>query len=228
MVCLDVGCGGGDVSFDLARLVEPDGRVVAIDADEIKIEIARHEAGTRKIANIDFRVTDFEDCELTTEFDFAFSRFVLSHLQSPAKALAKIRQALRPGGIVALVDTDFRGVFCEPHSEAVKRGIELYIETLKRHGGDANIGPRLPGLLSQSGFENVQMSVAQHATREGSEKVLIPLTLEFIADAAAAERLATRADIDALVAEMYEYARDPNTVLSGPRTIQAWGYRPSS
>jgi len=58
MVCLDIGCGGGDVSFDLARLVGPNGRVVGIDIDEVKIDIARREAAAKQLGNIEFRLVN--------------------------------------------------------------------------------------------------------------------------------------------------------------------------
>ena len=226
MRCLDVGCGGGDVSFDLARLVEPAGSVVAIDADEVKIQIARAEAQAQQIQNIDFRVADLSECELETGFDFAYARFILQHLPSPARVLAKMRAALRPGGIVVVVDTDFRGSFSEPDSPAFRRYVELYIQTLARRGGDANIGPRLPGLLTENGFEKVQMSVYQTAGTDGEAKLLPSLTMESIADPVIAEGFASRADVDKILAELHEFAASPNTVLSGPRVIETWGHRP--
>ena len=79
MACLDVGCGGGDVSFDLARLVGPSGRVVGIDIDEVKIGIARTEAAEQQIANIEFRLAIICEIETDARFDFAHARFLLSN-----------------------------------------------------------------------------------------------------------------------------------------------------
>jgi ubiquinone/menaquinone biosynthesis C-methylase UbiE len=225
MACLDVGCGGGDVSFELAQLVGPSGRVVGIDIDEVKIEIARSEARAQQIANIEFRLTNIAESEPEAEFDFAHARFLLSHLPNPAAALAKIGQAIRPEGILVVADTDFRGFFCDPDSPALWRYVELYTETVKRRGGDANIGPRLPALLAQHGFEKVQMNVVQPAGTEGEVKLLSPLTMENIADAVLAEGLASRAEIDQIVVELYEFARAPGTVGSAARVVEAWGYR---
>jgi 2-polyprenyl-3-methyl-5-hydroxy-6-metoxy-1,4-benzoquinol methylase len=90
MVCLDVGCGGGDVSVELARLVAPGGRVVAIDLDEVKIDIARREAAAQQISNVDFRVANLEDCVLGEVFDVAHARFVFTHLRNPKEVLTKI------------------------------------------------------------------------------------------------------------------------------------------
>src|SRR5215470_15209558 len=53
-ICLDVGCGGGDVTFELADAVGPMGRVIGVDRDEIKLDIARREAEQRNLSNVVF------------------------------------------------------------------------------------------------------------------------------------------------------------------------------
>src|SRR5215831_4707380 len=58
MACMDAGCGGGDVAFDLARIVGPEGRVVGVDFDEVKLELARNEAHVQQLSNVEFRKAD--------------------------------------------------------------------------------------------------------------------------------------------------------------------------
>jgi tRNA A58 N-methylase Trm61 len=69
IACLDVGCGGGDVTFDLAQLVGPEGRVVGSDIDETKLELARREAEDRRLGNVEFRLLDIGQSEGAPEFD---------------------------------------------------------------------------------------------------------------------------------------------------------------
>src|ERR1700751_3473944 len=108
MNCLEIGCGSGDVAFDLARIVGPAGRVVATDIDEIKLQLARQQAAQDHLSNLDFRFADILTGALE-QFDFAHARFVLTHLADPRKALEKVRQAIQPGGVVAVEDTIFVG-----------------------------------------------------------------------------------------------------------------------
>src|SRR5689334_11865638 len=61
MSCVDVGCGGGDVTLDIARLVGREGRVLGIDIDAIKIDLAREEAAVAGIMNVEFRQTGVGD-----------------------------------------------------------------------------------------------------------------------------------------------------------------------
>jgi ubiquinone/menaquinone biosynthesis C-methylase UbiE len=224
MACLEVGCGGGDLAFDIARLVGPSGRVVGTDIDEKKLELAAQEAQTQQLNNVEFRLSDITATEPERGFDLVHARFVLTHLPNPAQALGRMRGALRSGGVLVLEDIDFRGYFCHPENAAFSRYVALYTETVRRRGGDANIGPRLPGLLVESGLEDVHLNVVQLAGTAGDVKLITPLTMENIADAVRAEGLASRAEVDQLVAELYELAQTPGTVSSSPRIVEAWGY----
>jgi SAM-dependent methyltransferase len=227
--CLDVGCGGGDVTRELARRVLPAGRVVGIDMDETLIEIARDEARAAGLDNVEYRVGDFLDIKLPREYDAIYVRFLLSHVSDPAAAAEWIAGGLREGGVLIVEDVDFAGCFCHPASEAYDRYTDLYTKTGQARGVDPNIGPRLPGLLAGAGLDPVHVNVVQPTgfRPNGVEKdikVLMPLTLANIADSAIAEGLIARDEADALLDEMYRLADDPTTVVAMPRIVQSWGY----
>jgi SAM-dependent methyltransferase len=225
MACLDVGCGGGDVTFDLARAVGPTGRVVGTDIDSVKLDLARGEAEAQQLAHVEFSLADIADGGPEPRFDLVYARFLLTHLKDRGEAVARMRRSLRPGGVVVVEDIDFTGHFCHPDCAAFWRYVELYTQAVQRRGGDANIGPRLPGLLAEAGFERIQMNVVQPAGIDGEVKLISPLTMENIADAVLAEGLAPRDEVEQIITALYEFAQDSRTVISLPRVVQAWGYR---
>ena len=104
--------------------------------------------------------------------------------------------------------------------------MQLYVEATRRRGVDANIGPRLPSLLADAGFENIQVNIVQSTGFEGETKLLTPLTMENIADAVIAEGLATAEEIDRIVAELYAFANTPGTLGATPRIFEAWARQP--
>jgi ubiquinone/menaquinone biosynthesis C-methylase UbiE len=226
LVCADVGCGGGDVSQAVARKVAPSGKVLGFDIDPAKLDLARSEAKQQGIENLEFRVADVREAiEDAFQFDVVYSRFLLTHLHEPTSVLNVFHRWVRPGGFVAIEDVDFSGDFTYPESPAFKRYHELYCATVKRRGGDPNIGFRVPALLQQSGFEQVEVSVVQPVALVGEAKLLSPLTMENIAGAVLEDGLATSAEIADVVAALYAFAADPTTLAGTPRIVQAWARR---
>ena len=224
--CLDLGCGGGDVSVELSRLVGPAGHVLGIDMDAETIAIAEREAATEALANISFEVATIGDWPSRRQFDLIYGRFILTHLQDPAAALSTCRGSLRPGGRAVFEDIDFTGHFSYPSSAAFLRYIELYSEVVHRAGADPNIGPRLPALLVDAGFDEVQVNVAQPAGLNGEVKAIHHLTMDYIRAPILAHGLAGAEEIDGIVRELRALADDPLTLMSLPRIVQTWGSVP--
>ena len=226
MACLDVGCGGGDVTLDLASLVGHEGRVVGWDIDETKLELARSEAKEKGFRNVEYRLSDIRESEAASEFDVVYTRFLLAHLSDPAGALARLRQAAKPGGVVIIEDIDFEGIFCHPYSATFQRLIEICTKAVRRRGGDPNIGLRLPGLLLDEGFEKVRTHVVQPAGLDGDVKLLYAVSMECVSDSVVADGIAGRGEVDRVIADLYELARDKRSFVGHPRVTQVWGNRP--
>ena len=222
-VCLDVGCGGGDMTLELARRAGPNGRVVGIDFDEAKLELARSEAREQGVENVEFRPANANEPLGEGEFDLVYCRFILSHLPDPAGCLRRIHSALKPGGSLVAEDVDFAGHFSYPESDVFQRCAELYIQAVQSRGGDPLIGRRLPSLLMDAGFEQVGMNVVQLAGLQGEVKLIPPLTTESIAHSVLADQLATPDELESLISRLYEFVENPRTVVSLPRMVQAWG-----
>ena len=223
--CLDAGCGGGHVSRELARRVGEAGTVVGIDLDEVVLDLARSDALAAGIANVEFCAGDATDLDVSG-FDVVFARFLLSHVRDAAGVVTALVDALKPGGVIVVEDTDVSGVMSYPPSAHFDRFVQLYSETVRRRGGNADFGRRLPELLTGAGLAVVGVSIAQPVATDGEVKLMIPLTLERIADSAIVEGVADSDEIADTIAELYAQAADPTTLMSSARVIQAWARKP--
>lgn len=226
MSCLDVGCGGGDVTRELARRVAPGGKAVGIDIDETKLSIARQESAEQGLTNIEFRLDDAREISTAPEYDLVYSRFLLTHLQDPVTAVRLFLKQLRPTGFLVLEDIDFSGSFAYPESPAFRKFFDLYNSVVRHRGGDPNMGQRLPGILQDCGLQDLNVSVVQPTGLQGEVKLLNGLTMENIADAVLEDDLATPEEIDEIVKELNDYAADPRTLTGVPRVVQVWGRLP--
>lgn len=219
--CVDVGCGGGHVTRELARRA-PDGHAVGIDIDPEVVELARLDAEREGLANLAFRVGDAMALD-DGPYDLAYARFLLSHVGDPAGAVSAMVAALRPGGVLVVEDVDFTGSFSHPDSAAYRRYVELYRATVARRGGNADIGPALPALLQTAGLDGVGFNVVQPAGHDGDAKLISPLTLARMSHSIVEEGVASAEEVEQVLAELYAFHEDPATVMSMPRIVQAWG-----
>jgi ubiquinone/menaquinone biosynthesis C-methylase UbiE len=95
---LDIGCGFGDTTQELARMVGAEGEAVGVDVSEPFIEASINEAAEAGVQNVDFFATDVQVGDLRGPYDHAFSRMGVMFFANPVQALRNIRGALRPGG----------------------------------------------------------------------------------------------------------------------------------
>ena len=103
---VDVGAGPGTITADLAERVAP-GRVTAVEATEEALALSRAELGGRGI-DADFVVGDVHALDLPDDtFDVVHAHQVLQHVADPVRALRELRRVCRPGGVVAVRDSDY-------------------------------------------------------------------------------------------------------------------------
>ena len=148
---LDVGCGPGFLACELAREVGSAGRIVGIDEspemlDAARARIARERLGDR----VEVRPGDASRLDLPTAgFDFVTAVQVYLYVADVESALAEAARVLRPGGRLAVLDTDWDScVWLTADRERHRRVMEGRL----RHFAQPHLPARLPGLLHQAGL----------------------------------------------------------------------------
>jgi ubiquinone/menaquinone biosynthesis C-methylase UbiE len=227
MRCVDLGCGGGEVSFEIARRVDAAGHVTGIDMDEVKVGLARAAAATDAVGNVEFRVANVHDWSEPDTYDLVYSRFLLEHLRGRVEVLAGMWSSVRPGGVLVVEDADFDVQFCEPADPRFDAWVSAYLRVLTAHGGDPLVGRRLFGLFAQAGIPAPQLHLVQRVEVAGEAKTLPLLTLEATADVLVGEGVTTPAEVVAMRAGLTAIAADVSTILGSPRVCQAWSRRPA-
>jgi ubiquinone/menaquinone biosynthesis C-methylase UbiE len=222
---LDLGCGGGDVTFEISEMIGPDGNVTGIDMDDVKLALARETATVRRLTNIEFRAENVNDWNEPDAYDLVYSRFLLEHLSRPVDLLRKMWAAVRPGGAIVVEDTDFGGLFCHPPNDGFAFWARAYPSVLERHGGDPAIGRKLHEYFLAAGISRPSMRLVQRANADGEGKTVPLLTMDATADAIVAEGIASEDEVRAARASLSEFTDDPSTVIGSPRIFQLWSRR---
>jgi SAM-dependent methyltransferase len=101
---VDLGCGTGQTTVELAGRVAPDGSAVGVDITAALLDRARQHATEARIVNIEFRHADVQSSDLgRARFDGAFSRFGVMFFADPVAAFTNVHRSLKPGGVLSFV-----------------------------------------------------------------------------------------------------------------------------
>jgi ubiquinone/menaquinone biosynthesis C-methylase UbiE len=151
--CLDAGCGPGETMRMMAERVGPAGRVLGIDVDAslgADAVAQLHRAGHRQCA---FRAHDvITDVPIPgAPFDLVYARLLLFHVPQRVAVLARLWDAVAPGGHLLVQDYDLRAVSVLPALDSAERLMRVMIGAFTTAGADAYTGARLPQLFAQAG-----------------------------------------------------------------------------
>lgn len=151
---LDVGCGPGTITADLAELV-PQGKVVGIDMVASVLNQARSHAEGRNLDNVEFRQVDANTLPFPDgTFDVIFCHQVLQHVKDPIRLLKEMKRVAKKGtGIVAAREADYKSFAWYPEPPALTVWGDLYQRLAKANGGEPNAGRYLRRWARDAGFE---------------------------------------------------------------------------
>ncbi|MFS0693778.1 methyltransferase domain-containing protein [Streptomyces nitrosporeus] len=155
---LDVGCGPGTITADIAALVAP-GRVTAIDTGRDILGQAAAVAEERGLENVEFAVGDAHALDFPDDsFDVVHAHQVLQHVGDPVQALREMRRVCRPGGVVAARDSDYAAMAWFPEVPGMDDWQDLYRRVARANGGEPDAGRRLLSWARQAGFTDITPS----------------------------------------------------------------------
>ncbi|MBL3666291.1 methyltransferase domain-containing protein [Streptomyces sp. M2CJ-2] len=160
MRILDIGCGPGTITADLAALV-PDGHVTGLDREPGILEQARAVAGERGLTNTTFATGDVHALDFPDDtFCVVHAHQVLQHVGDPVRALREMRRVTRPGGHVAVRDSDYAAMTWYPPSPGMDDWLDLYRRVARANGGEPDAGRRLKSWALAAGFTDITATSA--------------------------------------------------------------------
>ncbi|MCX4965834.1 methyltransferase domain-containing protein [Streptomyces sp. NBC_00654] len=160
MAVLDVGCGPGTITADLAALVAP-GPVTAVDSSPGVLAQAAGAAAERGLDNVTFATADVHALDYPDDsFDVVHAHQVLQHVGDPVQALREMRRVCRPGGLVAARDSDYAAMTWYPEVPGLTEWLEVYRRTARANGGEPDAGRRLVSWARRAGFTDLTPTAA--------------------------------------------------------------------
>jgi ubiquinone/menaquinone biosynthesis C-methylase UbiE len=155
---LEAGCGVGAQTVTLAKN-SPKAMITSVDISEASVAEAKRKVEAAGFTNVTFQQGDIFHLPFKPgSFDHVFVCFVLEHLSQPVAALNTLKELIRPGGTITVIEGDHGSAYFHPDSEAAHKAIQCQVELQHRAGGNAMIGRELYPLLCKAGYSSVHVS----------------------------------------------------------------------
>jgi len=225
---LDVGCGPGFATFDLANIVEPGGRVIGIDESERFLSHLTAQQQERRITNIEVLRGDVQRLNLPEgSIDGAYVRWLLCLVREPEAVVEGVARALRPGGSFAVMDYfNYLAFTMSPRSAALDRVVRAVFDSWRSHGGDLDIMLDVPSMMARCGLAVTDVKPVVCFAKPGSAlwnwpgaffRNYLPSLVE--------GGFLTPEEKNAFEVDWEERSRDPTTFLCTPPMLEVIGVK---
>ncbi|KAG5984975.1 hypothetical protein E4U55_002382 [Claviceps digitariae] len=226
MTILDIGCGPGTITVDLCAYV-PEGRVIGLERGATVLDQARAYATEKGVQNVQFIEGDANSLRYADNtFDIVVCHQVLQHVNDPVGILYEMRRVAKPGGLVAVRESDYGSFTWYPEVEGMDRWHSLYRAVARHNGGEPDAGRMIHAWAKKAGFSAPSITCTAsswcYSTREEiewwSELWAERTVASSFADTAIKAGLATKEYLDTVADTWRRWGKEDDawfSVLSG-------------
>lgn len=152
---LDIGCGTGSISKDIANIVGEKGKVTGIDNTENFILSGQETY--RSVVNLELISVDLFEYNSEEKYDLIVSARTLQWLSNPKEALIKMKSMLKPDGQISILDYDHTNLVWNPSPpESMQEFYKTFLKWRQDAGMNNKIAEDLPELLKEVGFHSIE------------------------------------------------------------------------
>lgn len=220
MRLLDVGCGPGTITLDLAQRVAPGGRVVGLEPVAAPLEVARGNAadrGDEVSLTVEWVVGDVYALDAPdATYDVVHAHQVLQHLTDPVAALREMRRVTRPGGLLAVRDADYAAMVWHPRDPRLDRWLEVYEAVARGNDAEPDAARHLLAWAHAAGLQDVTCTASTWCYAGEAERTwwgglwADRIRRSGVAEQAIARGIATTGELEEIAGGWRAWAADPD------------------
>lgn len=227
---IDAGCGPGYATIDLAEIVGPQGRVIAIDRSKRFLDVLRATAEARGLRNIEIIEAELtDDVWPKAATDFIWCRWVYAFVRDPAAVMRHMAQALKPGGtLISQEYYDYRGWRLAPRSPELEYLVDIIMQSWRDEGGEPDIGLDMVRLAMEARLEVALAEPEVYVTKPGDyfwewPSAFIKNSLDRLVEL----KKMSAADVARVVAAWTKAEADPRTLMFTPGVLMLAAKKPA-
>lgn len=218
-----IGCGSGE-SIDLIyKKIGKGGKLLCLDISKEQIDLTKRKLSGKNIGNVEYKVADIQNYQGNEEYDLVYCRFLLVHLTDPEQALNNMLSLLKPNGIIACEEHDYKTIFSYPYASSIDKFKELLKAISQKLGVDYSYGVKLFHTLSKLSLKEVKFDFHLPVFNGREEKSLFKLSLLEGMAHYIDNKLIDDLEIEKMVKEMEEIIQDEIFIQSSGGVFQSWG-----
>jgi ubiquinone/menaquinone biosynthesis C-methylase UbiE len=223
---LELGSGLGDVSLILGRLVGVSGEVVGVDREARSVARATARMTELGLGQVRFVQTDLLELPAERPFDAGVGRYVLMYVKDPAAVLRDVARKVRPGGVIAFLDTSFRSFLGECEGLPLWRAAgRMMTEIFRRAGTNTEMGRELSAAFVGAGLPPPE---TETYTLTGSERWMSDCLISLQPQAEALGlRIEALGDLSTLQRRLMEEVAASGRSVPLPQMVGAWSRVPA-
>lgn len=221
MKILDVGCGPGSITLDVASNYAPGSHVTGIDQGQGAVEAATASAKEQGITNVEFAVGNVHHLQFPDDtFDLVYAHQVIQYVPEIPRAMKELLRVTKPGGHIAIKEADFSAFVFYPEEPAIERFKHVFVDTMAAAGGEARAAARMKHWALEAGYDASRIkydaSTLCFATPEGTngwantfiDRIEKTKFRHSILD----NKVATEAELNEIVAALKSWKDKPDAV----------------
>lgn len=230
MNILDGGCGPGNMTLEIAKIVKP-GKVIGLDIEEEQFKKSDEKARNEDLDNLCFvkgnaQKLPFED----SSFDLVLYHALLFHLSKPKKALKEAYRVLKKGGIICCRDSYMDGDIFYPQSNGMNTAMAIACKVLNHYKSDPDIGIKHGKLLDNIGFKDMKRSASYDFFDSGSmvksfRTFVVHYISELHYDLIIEKKWSTDNEIKTIIKELKDWGNQPLAFYARSR-CEIIGFKP--
>ncbi len=223
--CLDVGAGPGFVSMELRERVGASGSVTALEPSEFYLDWLADQAKRRRWTNVRGLQGTAETAPLSPKYyNLIFVRWVIAFVPNPERFLVPLFDALKPGGIIALMDYWYEGLSLYPQGGAFDGAAEVVRKYYRSGGGDPYVTGKIPEILRSHNVDVIDYTPTQIAGGPNSD--IIEWAHRFFIPhfpLMAQKGSCTMVQAEAMAEDWISHRTNPNTIFFSPIVVHIAG-----
>ena len=217
------GCGTGEGIDYIHQKIGNKGQILCIDLSPDQIEIVKENLAKKSIHNVEYKIADIQDISGDEDYDLAYCRFVLVHIDNPRKAIENMLSFVKSAGYIACDEFSSNWKYCYPEFDAYRKMREISLRINQHFNRDNKYGEKLYHEMLSFDVDPIDFQMNVPVFNTARKKDLMIQSWEAMSNHDEMKKIATEKEFKMILDELKLYRNDTSVFQSSGAIFQYIG-----